>query len=195
MSKNNKLKQVVKWLLLLGVLGFVFLYFKLSLTEYGFKGSIQRAIPKKWNGIYKEYYANGTLKAETPYRFGREHGLEKQYYEDGSLSIVTEYKDGKAKISKQYYPSGELMAEDYYDNEGYGHGITKIYFKDGRLKDKVIMEHGKWKQIIEYHENGNLKLEEFSSISGKRWRKEYDKNGNLVKEGDLYKLRDEAIGK
>ena len=182
MNKKNKLKQAVQWLLLMGVLGFVFLYFKLSLTDYGFKGSIQRATPKKWNGVYKEYYANGTLKAETPYRFGKEHGIQKQYYEDGNLSIVTEYKDGKAKISRQYYPSGEVMVETFYDENGYAHGLSKGYYKDGKLKRETIYKNGKWKEMKEFYESGVLKSEESSEG---RWRKEYDEQGKLIYEGKL----------
>lgn len=152
-------KHIFKWLLFLGIAAFVFLYFKLSLTEYGFKGNIQRAIPKKWNGVYKEHYANGTLKAETPLRFGRRHGIQKQYYEDGNLSIIKEYKDGKAQISKQYYPSGELMVETFYDKDGYAHGLSRGYYKDGKLKSDESTET--------------------------RWRKEYDEQGNLIYEGKL----------
>ena len=182
MSKNNKFRQAVKWFLLLGILGFVFLYFKLSLTDYGFKGSIQRAIPKKWNGVYKEYYANGTLKEETPYRFGRKQGPEKQYYEEGSLSIIKEYKDGKARISRQYYPSGELMVETFYDEDGYAHGLARGYYKDGKLKRETIYKNGKWKQRKEYYKDGKLKSEESSEG---RWRKEYDEQGKVIYEGKL----------
>jgi antitoxin component YwqK of YwqJK toxin-antitoxin module len=179
--RKNKIGNIIGWVLLIGLLGFVALYMRLSLTQYGFKGSIQRAIPKKWNGVYKEYYENGTLKLETEYRFGREHGIQKQYYEDGSLSEIVEYKNGIPISGKRYYGTGELLSVLSF-KDGKADGVIKRYYKDGTLRGEIIMEKGKWKEIREYYENGNMK---FEKSSAKRWRKEYDAQGNLVFEGGL----------
>ncbi len=178
--RKNKIGNIIGWVLLIGLLGFVALYMRLSLTQYGFKGSIQRAIPKKWNGVYKKYYKNGNLELETNYRWGRPNGLEKGYYEDGSLSKVTEYKNGKAQVLKQYYPTGELMTETFCNEEGKAHGLASGYYKDGKLQDETKYINGKWKEIREYYKNGNLKLEKFSQ---NRWQKKYDEQGNLIFEG------------
>ena len=35
--------------------------------------------------VQKEYYENGKLKSEIPYKNGEQHGVEKAYYENGNL--------------------------------------------------------------------------------------------------------------
>ena len=63
--------------------------------------------------IKKEYYPNGRLKTEIPYKKdGKINGIAKAYYENGRLKIETPYKDGKANgIAKANYESGTIQKE------------------------------------------------------------------------------------
>ncbi len=45
--------------------------------------------------VEREYYSNGKLIKETPYKNGEFEGMEKEYYENGNLHIETPYKNGK----------------------------------------------------------------------------------------------------
>lgn len=40
---------------------------------------------KKINGIVKEYYEDGKLRYEFPYKDGKENGIKKWYYKSGKL--------------------------------------------------------------------------------------------------------------
>ena len=47
--------------------------------------------------IKKEYYPNGKLKTEIPYKDDKINGIAKTYYESGELQAVIFSKDGKKK--------------------------------------------------------------------------------------------------
>jgi len=66
----------------------------------------------KINGMYKEFYPNGTVKSEGEYMLSR-----------------------KTKAFKEYYPTGALMAEGEYMNNK-RNGLWKFYQKDGKTRDQ-----------------------------------------------------------
>ncbi len=45
--------------------------------------------------LEKEYYENGNLKKETPYKNGNREGLVKVHYENGNLKLEVVFKEGK----------------------------------------------------------------------------------------------------
>ena len=105
-------------------------------------------------GIYKEWFGNGILKLEGNYNErGREEGLYKQYYEDGSVDIVGYYKDGVAdSVWCGYYRNGKLAKYSFYKN-GMKEGEWKYWTPKGELygielyeKDVMIQD----KQLIDY---------------------------------------------
>lgn len=65
--------------------------------------------------VKKEYYPNGQLRSEIPYKKGREDGIMRRYYPDGSLQLDVSYRDGKKEGAwKEYFPSyegGKLLRE------------------------------------------------------------------------------------
>ena len=46
-------------------------------------------------GVVKEYYKNGNLNAEIPYKDGELDGIEKIYNESGDLIAASTYKNEK----------------------------------------------------------------------------------------------------
>ena len=54
--------------------------------------------------VVKEYYENGKLERETPYKNGKKEGMTKWYRWNGNLAGEIPYKNDKA--SKQYYENG-----------------------------------------------------------------------------------------
>jgi len=70
----------------------------------------------KKEGIYKEWFYNGTLKIECNYINGMKNGFYKEYDNyDGSLSLECTFIDDKLNgIYKEYYENGILWKEKYY---------------------------------------------------------------------------------
>ena len=75
-------------------------------------------------GYFKEYYSDGTLWYEKPYKDGKRDGVHKEYFIDGTLWIEHPYKDGKEDgVVKEYHENGTLARELYYEN---GKNIKEI---------------------------------------------------------------------
>lgn len=67
------------------------------------------------NGIIKDYYTGGKVKAETEYKDGKKNGIRKVYHENGSLMAEQYYKNDKPESTgKGYYGNGKILHEDIY---------------------------------------------------------------------------------
>ena len=63
--------------------------------------------------IWKEYYENGQIWFEVPYKKGKRHGISKLYYENGQLEWELPYKNGERHgMSKKYHINGQLLKEE-----------------------------------------------------------------------------------
>ncbi len=81
--------------------------------------------------IEKEYYENGNVKYETPFKNNQLDGIRKGYYENGSLMFEAPLKNGKVEgIAKTYYQNGNLASEIPYKNDK-REGISKTYYSNG----------------------------------------------------------------
>ena len=135
----------------------------------------------KYNGKWKDLYADGKVQAEGQYtdsrrtgqwKFynisgkveqtgsynnGRPDGLWNWYYEDGTLLKEEEYFQGQRDgLSTEYSPTGEIIAQGQY-SDGEKNGEWK--YKSGDISEtgKYItgLRDGVWKS---YYGNGNLKF-------------------------------------
>ena len=60
-------------------------------TEYYQNGNIKSETPyknNKINGILRAYYANGNIKSESNYIAGNQEGETKTYYKDGGIEKI-----------------------------------------------------------------------------------------------------------
>jgi len=159
-------------------------------SYYSENGELKaKAIYKKGDGIYKEFYPNGSLKSEGFIKDEKSDSLWKNYYESGSIKSKGNYKEG-AKQGKwtYYYENGSLSGEgEYIDNlshgkwvyyhpngqisaegaerEGKKEGYWKLYFEDGGLKGEGVYDAGSG-EYKEFYESGKLKLKG-SVVDGK----------------------------
>lgn len=106
--------------------------------------------------IRKEYWENGKIKSETPYKKSYSvgykkvktklvpHGISKEYYESGVLSKEDPYIEGeRTGIMKFYDENGSIeMNAEFKDSKQ--DGETTYFYKDGTVMD------------IEYYKDGNL---------------------------------------
>ena len=94
------------------------------------------------DGVYKEFYANGTLLEQTPYSGGKVTGTSVEYYPDGKLKSSTEYVDGMRHGAYLFNgPNGKKLEEGTYyygDLDGEYH----VYNTSGVLASTYIYRGG-----------------------------------------------------
>ncbi|MDR1112315.1 MAG: hypothetical protein LBL18_00915, partial [Bacteroidales bacterium] len=69
--------------------------------------------------VKTEYYPNGKLQSQVPYRLGKEHGTAR-YYENvyGKLELALNFKNGKKEgKSLKYYLNNKVECESFYHND------------------------------------------------------------------------------
>ena len=137
----------------------------------------------KKEGLWKEYYDDGSLKSEGNYKNDWKTGKWKYYYPNGQLEETGEYINGKPEGEwTWYFPSGKLLRKmNYY--QGLPDGEITEYDEDGNvvLKGEYIegKREGKWIYSV-----GDTKEETFYSEDMKNgWDRIYLKDGTLLFEG------------
>jgi antitoxin component YwqK of YwqJK toxin-antitoxin module len=104
--------------------------------------------------IRKEYWENGNLKSEVPYRkhYGLgwkkvkttliPHGIAKSYYENGVLKKEDPYVDGeRTGTLKIYDEEGHIKADIEYRNNKQD-GPETWYYSDGSVMDVTYYKDG-----------------------------------------------------
>lgn len=86
-----------------------------------------------YNGSYKKFKSN-KLTEEGNYKEGLREGIFKEYYSDGSVKSERNFANGKIDgIHKEYYTNGKPEKEKGYKN-GLEHGIDRYYnYETGKL--------------------------------------------------------------
>ncbi|HTA28082.1 MAG TPA: toxin-antitoxin system YwqK family antitoxin [Bacteroidia bacterium] len=150
-------------------------------------GQLLSATPYRYgkkNGLakyYYQYFPNGTLEYEIPFKNGKINGVDRWYYESGELERETPYFNGKENgIEKDYYDSGKLRAEYPYVN-GNINGTVKYYYKSGKLSEESIYSYGNQIGTAKgYYESGALKSEAtYANGMGNGMFIEYYENGTI----------------
>jgi len=137
----------------------------------------------KPNGIQRDYYKSGKLKAEYHFVNGVPNGINKMFSVDGKLMAEYPFSEGKQNgVAKSYYPSGKLMYEAPFVN-GSPNGMTKDYYESGALKKETPYTHGMENGTEkEYYENGKIESETVYTNGEKGDVKHFDENGNEMKQ-------------
>lgn len=84
------------------------------------------------DGPWKEFYPDGTLRAEGTYTEGKQTGEWKYYHPDGKIEQAGRFnRQGKPDGTwKWYYPAGSLLREESYRN-GLRDGLSTEYDENG----------------------------------------------------------------
>ena len=144
----------------------------------------------KRNGKGKEYYYDGKLIFEGEYINGKKNGKGKKYNIYGQLEFEGEYLNDKIHGKGNKYNSiGDLEFEGefFYGKEKKG----KKYIKN-KLEFEGDYKKGKKWNGKGYDEDGNV-IYELNNGSGKI--KEYNKNNELIFEGELLNGKRNGKGK
>jgi len=159
------------------------------------------------DGFTRCYYADGTLKSETPFVKGMEQGFGKEYAPDGTIVTLIEYKKGfivdRMRINRKdknnlrqgkwflFYDNGNIKQEGSYRDDKKD-GYFKDYTENGDLAriSKYIndelqpdaIEIQKLQVINEYYQDGKLKVSGmYRNNIPEGIRREYKPDGSLEK--------------
>lgn len=83
-------------------------------------------------------------------------GWNEDFYMSGKTLHKGYYVDGRLKVFKNYYESGQL--ERSFINPDPLHCTLDVYFENGNQKSKTMYYDGKPQKYYEYYESGNPKL-------------------------------------
>nr|NQU90720.1 hypothetical protein [Bacteroidota bacterium] len=112
------------------------------------------------NGEWKDYFNDGSLKAEGAYTEGVKIGKWNYYHANSRLEQTGKY-DNDGKLTGKwvwYYPSGNILREEYYI-DGLADGLMTEFTEEGEViaEGEFIegMEEGPWIYVNgDYREEG-----------------------------------------
>ncbi|WP_066223623.1 energy transducer TonB [Formosa haliotis] len=123
---------------------------------------------KHEDGPFKEYYKNGTLKAEGTYKSDKKIGRWQYYYDNGQIEKEDMFlpNGSWSGLSRTYTQAGVLKSETKTDPAEHGSYIEKEFFGDGSVHREFILKSVEGKNYQtrkgpykEYYANGNIKVE------------------------------------
>ena len=160
----NAIKNVISWIQSLVVIGTILMGIGLVFGVFSSKSEDNNTsrstkdtkLSKEDNliEVRKEYWENGNLKSEVPYKkhYGLgwkkvkttliPHGIAKQYYENGVLEKEDPYVDGeRTGTIKVYDEEGNLKVTMEYKNSKQD-GAETWYYSDGTVMDVTYYRDG-----------------------------------------------------
>lgn len=155
----NAIKSFFNWILGWIIMGVMILVIGWGVSTFGggddsstTKKTKETTISKdeKLIEIRKEYWDNGNIKSETPY---------KKSYSLGYKKVKTKLKPHG--IAKDYYISGALKKEDPYI-DGERMGTVTLYREDGSIEATAEFKDNKRNgKSIFYYSDGSVMQEEY----------------------------------
>jgi antitoxin component YwqK of YwqJK toxin-antitoxin module len=135
--------------------------------------------------VERQYWDNGNIKSELPYRNGKLNGTARWYYEDGTIRHEVPYVDDRIEgNSIRYHDNGRKESEEEYVNN-LRHGKAVEYTFSGlRIEQKEYVNdtlHGKY---IKWHVNREVHItgDFVNGLFFGTWLY-YDEYGMLIGEG------------
>lgn len=112
---------------------------------------------KTYTGIISERYANGSPSLWKTLVNGKSNGLWLEWYPNGTLRYRAHWKDSKGNGKWEYfYPNGQLRSESFYIDD-IAQGLFKNYYENGQLKTNGTYFNGKKDGLeLTYDLNGLL---------------------------------------
>lgn len=140
------------------------------------------------DSVKKEYYSNGQLWYEVPYKDGNKNGIARQYYDDGKLWRVLTFKDDKLNgVVQEYARDGRPIKQETYKDD-FLHGISKecssLECKSGELPWSRVTPYalGKREGDEKYFVGYFLSIIPYKEDQSHGVAKEYYPNGQLKQE-------------
>lgn len=137
------------------------------------------------SNIEKNYWENGNLKSELPYKNGKLNGTAVWYYEDGTIQMEVNYANDIIEGSSiRYHDNGRKDTEEMYVNNLRQGKATEYSYSGKRVEQKHYLNdtlHGKY---FKWYPNSELQIagEFIEGLYDGTWLY-YGDYGDLVGEG------------
>jgi uncharacterized protein len=148
MSRNGLLEGVMRTYDTAGVILEGFIYSKGVIIASGVVNEDGNR-----HGSWKDFYADGKLRAEGKYENGKQIGIWKYFYPNGQVEQTGKFnKNGKPDGTwKWFFENGSLLREESYRN-GLQDGLKIEYDETGKIIEEGEfvdgLEEGIWKETI-----------------------------------------------
>jgi uncharacterized protein len=169
-------------------------------------------------GVWREYFANETVKFESSYKNDKLDGYVKEYdikgkllksdrYINGKLIVVTADTETRMEVKVKYYESGKIKESGGFI-EGKPVGIHRAYTEEGKITTSTVYSsvgtlegeglydddgnrQGEWK---EYFENGKVKASgKYKDNRREGAWKYFFENGTVEQKGQYKNGKEDGI--
>jgi antitoxin component YwqK of YwqJK toxin-antitoxin module len=111
---------------------------------------------RKRTGVWKYFYADGSIMSQENYKDGLQHGEQLVQYQNGKVTERSLFKNGLLDgLSSKFSSKGILIEEVTYKN-GKPSGLAKYFELNGDLKETGVYKDGKRVGKWEYYLDGEL---------------------------------------
>ncbi len=145
--------------------------------------TITRDAKNNLQGLYKEFYADGSIGMEANYKDDLLDGICKTYYHDGKIAEYAEYKEGMRNgLAITYYDNAthDVKTESYYRNDTLIRAQYS-YFPSGSLDDLYTYdEQGNITYYADYLPDGKMVRDIYYNDGLKLITNSYDLDGNII---------------
>lgn len=142
----------------------------------------------KLEGLFKEYYEDGSLKSEGVYKNDKLEGEVKNYYENGNIKSKIIYKNGLEEGKALYYynKSEVILEKEKMYKGGKLNGKSKEYYSDGTLAKETEYKNDEKDGIEkEYNFDGVCeRMTTFKAGFKNGIEKIYTSDGELIEESN-----------
>jgi antitoxin component YwqK of YwqJK toxin-antitoxin module len=168
----------------------------MKIIQVLFVGVFVLLLSCKKQDIRYTYYPDGTLKQMAEYKNGLRNGLTKNYDDRGRLVSTAELKDDVYNgWMTNYNPNNnKVTAKAMFVNDKQNGPVT-LYYTSGQLYRESFYKNGLVDSLVKtYWPSGKLKAELYFKMGNPAiGLKEYDKQGNLIKEPSIVILEDNQL--
>ena len=137
------------------------------------------------SNVEKNYWPNGNLMSELPYKNGKLNGMARWYYEDGTIQQEVPYTDDRIEGTLvRYHDNGRKETEEpWVGNLRQGKAVEYSY-PGKRIEQKYYVNDTLHGPYLKWHGNSELQIsgEFVHGLFEGTWLY-YDDYGNLVGEG------------
>lgn len=187
---------------------YLFTFFRNGMIVFRQRANSRDSEGRK-QGVWKDYYENGTLHWECTYRNGLKNGYHKVYDSSGNLILLNKYVDGilqedapelaELTIHTEYFQNGKPKFRVAY-KDGRPEGVCRVYDSiTGKVVRGIVFKNGEivgtgnvdnqgnlndsWK---EYYPDGKIKCTGYYYKGKKygKWRYFYP-SGKVEQEGEF----------
>ena len=90
---------------------------------------------KPANGVFANYYANGSIKHQMEFKDGYGTGQDIQYYQNGNQKSITHLVNGWPRGSMIFfYENGNIRSKCTFGNNGKIQGDAQWFYQSGSIK-------------------------------------------------------------